>query len=145
MSYCWSDDEEIFRGSFETREEAALAAVSSVEGQLLDGEVVSVWTAREAPLSASEFLGGVTGLILDSASEHAHEGYGDSAKEWLMRVPRDQVSALKRKLEAAFDQWAREYGHEPKFSDADDVHEHRVVRGEGKQSERLWLDGEELA
>jgi hypothetical protein len=132
-TYCYSFDEEVFSGDFETREEALDAGiVDKLESDhcLEPGNVFYVWTAECAPpRPASSYLPSAWWAVdhlQSNASDELSDGAPDIAGKWLENVDRDLVDSLSQKLAAAVDQWATENNLHPEWHDVRAVKEHHV-------------------
>lgn len=140
-AYCWSDDEESFRGHFATREEAAAEAADAVSGDIEEGESRTIETALTVAMPLSELAVGAADALIERLAERAYEQVYEDAGELLENeVSKKAAEALQCKLEALIEQWAREYDVQPKLFTVAQVVEH-VITVDG---DTVLVDGEAL-
>jgi len=120
-TYCYSTDEEQFRGEFNTREEALAEA--------RDGRREAVWTAKCKPINIHRFFPDGDSVIEDM-HERAYEEVGDVAEDWL-ECTKDQRIELTDGLLGVIDAWMDKHNLHARFWDVVDIIEHPPVAEDG--------------
>lgn len=119
-TYCWSKDDESYRGGEESRLAAIEAALAEMTDELPAGDdtglaEVDVWTAESVPISAGQLVDAwAAETLLDGIVDRAGDRTGEIAHDY-NDVLAPHEGSLHTKLIATVDQWANEYGLQPKF------------------------------
>lgn len=142
MKYSYSDNEEMFYGMADTREQAIAEAVDNYP----DTETICIGEAKKKTIG-EYFDRYDTESLLERLAESANEECGEVAEDWLEgphcpQVPRDMpkeekdmiqqawknrkrdyLESLTVKIRAALEEWATENDEQPGFWHVDNIEE----------------------
>lgn len=136
MSYCYSTNEEMFYGDYETELEALGAAFDEIADEDEDNNH-TVWVGQSVLRKAGDYVDkhDIENLI-EAMIEGAHDDCGESAEDWLeppyhnyfakggvlskshdekLAAHKAEQDDLLKRIQEVVNQWADQYGHQPTF------------------------------
>lgn len=119
---CWSLDEERYDGCFQSVCDDAFEDVDPDTD-----EIRTIWEGESQPYRASTFMRGTDHLIED-LRDSACEEAGEFSENWLANVTATQEEALAERMAKVIDEWAEEFGHQPKFWTVENVRQLKIRR-----------------
>jgi hypothetical protein len=108
--WCYSFDEEMFEGRFDTMEEAIDNAKCNLEDED-DDDIEVFYIGQCQPI----YLGVHTGAIIDRLGDQAYDQAGAPASDFLWDVSREHEEILEKRLNAVIDEWLKEFNYTPDF------------------------------
>lgn len=109
--YAYSYDREDYTGSFDTPEEALTEAVRRSEGLASPPGEVFIGQIVEADPQAHDHAE----RILDAMNQRAYVDYGEPARRYLARVPKELVKELDEAIGATILDWLKRHNLMPTF------------------------------
>ena len=104
-----TDGGEWFRGRFASKEEAIKEGRASSDNEDIHiGEIVGKTIGEYLTNKHVECL-------LESIAEQAGDECGDVTESWLTLLSMEELSNLKRAIQALLEKWATRTGHQPEF------------------------------
>jgi|GEM_PF-825267 len=122
VQFAYSLNGEDYRGSFQAREAALLAAVATA--RLMPEPPSSVYVARM--ISVAPRTAGHARTVLSEMAAHAREEIGDAGLRYLANVTSEQIDDLDDELNKALERWLQRNNLTPTFFRVEAISEHPI-------------------
>jgi hypothetical protein len=114
IQYCYSTDNEYFKGSFDTLKEAVADCIGDSR-EPFDFEIGTTQGTKKA----SYYLD--TKSLVESMGERAYDSCRDSAEDFMVQIGKEAISDLNTQLSVIVDVWADKYGLHPTFWEVENI------------------------
>lgn len=112
---CYSLNNEEF--NYDELDEAIRDAIDDPKINI--GDVVTVYEGDAVPFKCGDFVGS----ILDDITNTAYDEGGEYSEDYLADVTKEEEADLNKRVADVVNQWADDYGYQPKFYRVDNAKE----------------------